>query len=194
MNEATAKFETICSQSDIAAYLDGELDAATEMRLETHLTACENCFNSLKEQKMVLCALNAVLDNRAQIELPVNFAKKVTVRAESGLSGLRKREERWMAVTLCVLLFGLIAAVSLTGETSGLGEFFSSGFRVVYSVGGVVGAFLYNIGLGAVIIIRALTRYLISESNLSLFGLLLVVILSLILSSSFLLRFRRFKF
>ena len=194
MTLENAKFESICSQSDIAAYLDGELDLVSEERLETHLTQCENCFGSMREQKMVLCALNAVLDNRAQIELPVNFAKNVTVRAESGLSGLRKREERWTAVTLCVLLFGLIGAVGLAGETSGLVEVFSGTFKVLYSTGVVIGAFLYNIGLGAIILIRSVTRYFISESDLSFFGILLVVILSLVFSSSFLLRFRRFKF
>lgn len=194
MNEETAKFETVCSQSDLAAYLDGELDGAAEARLETHISACEDCFNALKEQKMVLCALNAAMDARIQIELPVNFAKKVAVRAESGLNGLRKREERLMAVTLCVLLFLLIGMFGLAGETSGLVEIISGSFKVIYSVGGVIYAFLYNIGLSAIILIRALTRYLISESGLSLFGVLVVIILSLVLSSSFLLRFRRFKF
>jgi hypothetical protein len=194
MIEENVKFETVCSQSDIAAYLDGELDSAAEMHLEMHLAQCENCFNSLKEQKMVLCALNAVLDNKTQIELPVNFAKKVTVRAESGLSGLRRSEERWMAVTLCALLFGLIAAAGLAGETSGLVELFSGSFRIVYAAGGVIGFFLYNIGLGAVIFIRTVTRIFLSETELSLFGLLLIVIVSLVLTSTFLLRFRRFKF
>ncbi len=194
MNEENVKFETVCSQSDIAAYLDGELDAASEMHLEMHLTQCENCFNSLREQKMVLCALNAVLDNKTHIELPVNFARKVTVRAESGLSGLRRSEERWMAVTLCALLFGLIGAVGLAGETSQLTEFFSGSFRVAYVAGSVIGAFLYNIGLGAVILIRTVTRIFVSETELSLFGILLVVILSLVFTSTFLVRFRRFKF
>jgi predicted anti-sigma-YlaC factor YlaD len=194
MNAETVKIETVCSQSDLAAYLDGELDAAAEARIETHLSACEDCFNALKEQKMVLCALNAALDNRIQIELPVNFAKKVAVRAESGLNGLRKREERWMAVTLCVLLFGLIGAVGLAGEASGVIEFFAGGVKVVSSVGGLVWGVFYNAGLGAVVIIRTLTRYLLSDSNVSLLGILLVLILSFILCSSFYLRFRRFKF
>jgi len=194
MSEETAKFETICSQSDIAAYLDGELDAAAEMSLEAHLFACKDCFNALREQKMVLCALNAALDHRMQIELPVNFAKKVTVRAESGLTGLRKREERLMAVTLCVLLFGLIGAVGLAGEGSALVEFLAGSVKAVSAVGGFVWAVVYNVALGAVVIIRALTRYLLSEANLPVFGAFLVLILSLILCSSFYLRFRRFKF
>lgn len=194
MNAETAKFETICSQSDIAAYLDGELDAASETRLEAHLTDCENCFNSLKEQKMVLCALNAVLDNKAQIELPVNFAKKVTVRAESGLSGLRKREERWMAVTLCVLLFGLIGAVGFGEGSFNAVPAIDNSLRVISSIGGFIWTVVFDLSLGTIVIIRTLTRYLVFDSNLYAFGVFCILLLSLILCSSFYLRIRRLKF
>src|SRR5262245_41079925 len=119
MTAERANFETTCSPSDIAAYLDGELDAASEAKLEAHLTGCEDCFNTMKEQKLVLCALNAALDDRIEIELPRNFAKKVSVRAESGVNGLRKREERVMAVSLCVILFMLIAITGVGNGYSG---------------------------------------------------------------------------
>jgi predicted anti-sigma-YlaC factor YlaD len=194
MNEETGKFETICSQSDIAAYLDGELDAAAEARLEAHLSACKDCFNALGEQKMVLCALNAALDGRAEIELPVNFARKVAVRAESGMNGLRKREERAIAVTLCIMLFGLIAAVGLTGDGAGLAEILNGGLRMGASVAGFVGAVFYDIGLGTVVIIRTLTRYFLSDQDLYGFGIFCLLLLSLILCSSFYLRLRRLKF
>jgi hypothetical protein len=194
MTDETAKFETACSHSDIAAYLDGELDSAAELHLEMHIASCEDCFNALGEQKLVLCALNAALDGPGQIELPVNFARKVTVRAESGMNGLRKREERTIAVTLCVLLFGLIGAMSLTGDISGVPEILSGAARMAASVGGFIGAVFYDIGLGAVVIIRTLTRYTLSESNLYGFGLLCILVLSLILCSSFYRRFRRLKF
>jgi hypothetical protein len=194
MNAETAKFETVCSQSDIAAYLDGELDAPSVLLLELHLTDCGNCFNSLREQKMVLCALNAVLDNKDQIELPVNFAKKVTVRAESGLSGLRKREERWTAVKICVLLFGLAGAIGLGGGSFYAGAAIDSSLRVISSVGGFIWSLLYDISLGAIVIIRTLMRFLVSDPNLYAFAIFSILLLSLILCSSFYLRIRRLKF
>jgi predicted anti-sigma-YlaC factor YlaD len=194
VNQETAKFGNVCSQSDIAAYLDGELDVRSEEHLEAHLIGCDSCFTAMREQKMVLCALNAMLDNKAQIELPVNFAKRVTVHAESNVSGLRKREERWMAVTLCVMLFGLIAAIALAGDTSGLAGVFSGSVKIAYSLAVMISGFLYNIGLGLTILIRAITRSFISGSDLSILGILLLIVLSLAFSSTLLFRFRSFKF
>ena len=194
MNDETAKIEMNCSHSDIAAYLDGELDLAAEMRLESHLSSCGSCFNTLGEQKLVLCALNAALDGREQIELPVNFARKITVRAESGVNGLRKREERAIAVVLCVMLFGLIGAMALAGDASGLPELLNGGARMAVSVAGFIGTVIYEAALGAIVIIRTVTRYLLSDPNIPVFGVFLVLLLSLILCSSFYLRFRRLKF
>lgn len=194
MKDETAKIETTCSHSDIAAYLDGELDIAAELRLELHLASCESCFGALGEQKLVLCALNAALDGRTEIELPVNFARKITVRAESGMNGLRKREERVISAALCIMLFGLIGVVGLAGEAAGLLEILNGGLRMAASVAGFVGTVFYDFGLGAVVIIRTLTHYLISDSNLYGFGVFCVLLLSLILCSSFYLRIRRLKF
>lgn len=197
MNREFEKIETICSLSDIAAYLDGELDPVTELCLEEHLVDCEDCFNALREQKMVLCALNAAmapLDHREQIELPVNFARSVTVRAESNVNGLRKREERTMAVTLFALMLGLIAVLFMIGDNSRTIEIADQGATFLSTLAGVVWAVFYNVGLGAVIIIRTLTRYMLSDSSISLIGLLTLAILSLALSSSFVLRIRRLKF
>lgn len=197
MDTEFEKIETICSLSDIAAYLDGELDPVTELCLEEHLVDCEDCFHALKEQKMVLCALNAAmgqLDQRQQIELPVNFARNVTVRAESNVNGLRKREERVMAVTLFAMLLALVGIMLAAGGDSSVSDILDEGALLAMSIGSVVWAVLYNVGLGAVIIVRTLTRYLLSDSNVPVLGLLSLLILSLALSSSFVLRISRLKF
>jgi predicted anti-sigma-YlaC factor YlaD len=194
MKDTAAKFETICSHSDIAAYLDGELDNVSELRLEMHLAGCDDCFNALSEQKLVLCALNAALDGREEIELPVNFARKVAIHAESGVNGLRKREERTMAVLLCIIMFVVICIVAIGGGVSDVPQFLDDGAKMISSVGTVIGTVFYNAGLGMVVIVRTLTRYLFSDSSSYGFGVFCVLILSLVLFSSFYLRIRRFKF
>lgn len=197
MNREFKNIETICSPSDIAAYLDGELDPVSELCLEEHLVECEDCFHALREQKMVLCALKAALDpmdQRQQIELPVNFARNVTVRAESNVNGLRKREERVMAFCLFAMLLTLVGILLAAGGDSRITEVLNQSALLATTIGSVVWAVLYNVGLGAVIIIRTLTRYLLSDSNVPVLGLLSLLILSLAVSSSFVLRFSRYKF
>jgi predicted anti-sigma-YlaC factor YlaD len=193
MKSTAATTEYLCSQSDIAAYLDCELDATAELHLEAHLAGCEDCFNSLAEQKLVLRALDAAMDGEVEILLPKNFARKITVRAESGLRGLRNREERVMAATLCFMLFGLFGALALAGETAKLTGFFIEVFRVISTVAGVVAVIFYDLGLGVVVITRTLTRYMLSDSNLSALGALMLPTLLLILLAKFYLRFRDFK-
>jgi len=182
----------VCSQSDIAAYLDGELDAGAETGLENHLSECLNCFNSMREQKMVLCALNAFLDNRSQIELPVNFAKKVAVEAESGVRGLRNKEERITAFSICAALFGIISVIALIEGTTNSAATLDGPIRI-FSSAWLFLTFLYDVGVGLVVIFRALMRSFISDSSLSALGILTLLVLSLVLFSQFYLHFRRIK-
>ena len=76
--------------------------------LEKHLAHCKSCLNELNLQKKMLSALDFAFsegNNQAEIELPANFAKVVAVTAESGVSGLRRPEERSRAFFLCPGLF-----------------------------------------------------------------------------------------
>ena len=55
--EATGAQSAACL--DVAAYLDGELDAAGGTRFEQHTKTCAPCATALREQRRLLCVLDA---------------------------------------------------------------------------------------------------------------------------------------
>jgi anti-sigma factor RsiW len=97
---------------DVAAYLDGELDAAGGARFEQHTKTCASCATALREQRRLLCVLDAAFgDARQQIELPRNFTQIVKARAQSDMSSVRHRGERRRAFGLCAGLAALSFAL-----------------------------------------------------------------------------------
>jgi anti-sigma factor RsiW len=105
-------FETPAACLDVAAYLDGELDAAQGTRFEQHTKTCASCATALREQRRLLCVLDAAFgDARQQIELPTNFTQIVKARAQSDMSSVRHRGERRLAFGLCAGLAALSFAL-----------------------------------------------------------------------------------
>jgi anti-sigma factor RsiW len=97
---------------DVAAYLDGELDAPEGTRFEQHTKTCAPCATALREQRRLLCVLDAAFgDARQQIELPTNFTQIVKARAQSDMSSVRHRSERRRACLLCAGLVALSFAL-----------------------------------------------------------------------------------
>ncbi|HEY1402527.1 MAG TPA: zf-HC2 domain-containing protein [Pyrinomonadaceae bacterium] len=97
---------------DVAAYLDGELDAAASARFEQHTKICEPCATALSEQRRLLCVLDVALgDAQWQIQLPANFTEVVKARAQSDMSSVRHRSERKRAVVVCLGLVALSFAL-----------------------------------------------------------------------------------
>ena len=97
---------------DVAAYLDGELDAASGARFEQHTKSCAPCATALREQRRLLCVLDAAFgDARQQLELPTNFTQIVKARAQSDMSSVRHRGERRRAFGLCAGLAALSFAL-----------------------------------------------------------------------------------
>jgi anti-sigma factor RsiW len=97
---------------DVAAYLDGELDAVEGTRFEQHTKTCAPCAITLREQRRLLCVLDAAFgDARQQIELPKNFTQIVKARAQSDMSSVRHRSERRRAFALCAGLAALSFAL-----------------------------------------------------------------------------------
>ena len=115
----TEKNKNPCPRTEIAAYIDGELSPREEMDLELHFAVCGECAAEFNEQKKLLCALDFALDEKAEFELPEDFTKSVVVKAESNVSGLRRREERFRALYLCAILFLLIIARTRKRNRSG---------------------------------------------------------------------------
>jgi len=97
---------------DVAAYLDGELDDDAGTRFEQHTKTCTPCATALREQRRLLCVLDAAFgDAHKQIQLPDNFTQIVKARAQSDMSSVRHRSERKRAVLVSVGLAALSFAL-----------------------------------------------------------------------------------
>ena len=97
---------------DVAAYLDGELDAHDDTRFEQHTKTCALCATALSEQRRLLCVLNVAFgDAQSQMRLPTNFTEVVKARAQSDMSSVRRGSERRRAALLCAGLAALSFAL-----------------------------------------------------------------------------------
>lgn len=110
--------ESKCQLEDVAAYLDGELSEAGVIRFEDHLRSCVDCATELRAQRQLLCTLDVAFNGTRSFQLPHNFTRIVTARAESDLSGMRNKHERRRALKLCAVLalvsFALLGAAART--------------------------------------------------------------------------------
>lgn len=165
----------IRKSEEIAAYLDGELDAPARSEVEQHLKECSPCARSLREQKRLLCALDFALEDDPQLRLPSNFSQVVAARAQSDMSGLRRPTERRRAMMVCAAL--ACAAQTLLGgaalSETVLTPVIIAGKHVV-SLFDLLWQALHGAGRGVSIILRAVSRHFIFDSHpLSALALLL---------------------
>lgn len=105
-----------CQLEDVAAYVDGELTGAALENFEAHLRSCGACVDELRTQRQLLCTLDVAFNDSRSFELPREFSRVVTARAESDLSGVRRKLERRRAFKLCAALaltsFALMGAAA----------------------------------------------------------------------------------
>ena len=108
--------EVVCQLEDVAAYVDGELTGAALEDFEAHLRSCGACVDELRTQRQLLCALDVAFNDSRSFELPREFSRVVTARAESDLSGVRRKRERRRALKMCAALavtsFALMGAAA----------------------------------------------------------------------------------
>jgi predicted anti-sigma-YlaC factor YlaD len=177
----------LCPGEQIAAYLDGELDAAAEALFEQHLSECRICNAELNAQRLFMRELDATLIQAPDLPVPGNFAQIITARAESDMGGMRHRSEHKRAFRLCLAL-GL-ASFALLGAAAGEAVFFS-GRTVANQLLGIFGLLwtaLYDAAVGVTVISRVISRGLIPDSPFAGLAALLLalamVLLSLLISS-----------
>lgn len=144
-----------CPTDDIAAYIDGELDAVREFELEAHFVTCESCSQELNQQKQFLCGLNSSLKHEGDLELPVNFTRLIVANAESTVSGLRRPRERFNAIFICAGLF-LFILFALGTDAAKLFDGVAGIFDQIAAVGGFFVRLVYSIFIGVAIILRSL--------------------------------------
>jgi anti-sigma factor RsiW len=156
-----------CRSEEIVAYLDGELDASSRVRIESHLESCGECAAELRVQRRLLQELNfALASDEPAFEMPKNFAEVVAARAQSDMSGVRERVERRRALGLCIALAA--ASFMLLGGAA-FGESVFAPLRAIWKAGAALFSFLghalYDAGAGVAVISRGLGGHLLFESR-----------------------------
>ena len=154
---------SVCPADEIAAYIDGELDAAGESEMEVHFAACASCAEELNLQKQFLCSLESSLKGENDLELPADFTKHVVANAESSVTGLRPARERFNAVFICaaLLLFVLFALGADAGRAL---DGAAGAVDRLAAVGSLLGHFIYSFFLGVIIIMRAFATQMRPEA------------------------------
>ena len=178
-----------CPTDEIAAYIDGELDAARETELDAHFDICNICSHELSEQKLFLCNLSSSLKNESDLELPANFTRTIVANAESTVSGLRRPRERFNAVFICTGLFLFVLFAMGTG-TGNLLDGMANIFEKLAAVIGFLGHLVFSTFLGLAIILRSLVSQFRFDASMAI-GLSMVVTLLLMFLSRTVIRLRR---
>src|SRR5262249_17533794 len=122
----------------------------------------------LNLQKRFLIALDHALESEEQVDLPANFTRVVVANAESRVSGLRRRSERFGAFFVCFGLFlVIIFAVGASGSNTAIDGVFVI-FEKVAAVAGFVARTAYDIALGAIVILRSLASRFVIDSSIDI--------------------------
>jgi len=150
----------VCARAEsAAAYLDGELDSHESAAFEEHARACGKCWATVAEQRRLLCLLDHAFEPRGAsrgLELPKDFARVVTARAQNDICGLRSREERAFSLKLSLALAALAAL--LLGASAGDDSLapLRSAASAASGVVEIVGRALYDATAGGGVILRAI--------------------------------------
>lgn len=191
MKREVVQNQTLCPRSDIAVYLDGELNSRSELDLELHFAVCAICAEELNDQKKLLCALDYSLDETGEIELPENFTKVVVATAESNVKGLRCPQERNRALFVCAALF-LLVIFGLGAETTKNFETFGAIADQFLAVGSFFVHLINDITIATTVILRSLCLQFVFKSAITAGAIVISFVLSLLIFSHLMSRQRRF--
>jgi anti-sigma factor RsiW len=173
-------FSEKCQLEDVAAYLDGELSEAGENRFEDHLRSCLDCANELRAQRQLLCTLDVAFNGNRSFQLPHDFTRIVTARAESDLSGMRNKHERRRALKLCAVLalvsFALLGAAARTVVFDPL----STVFRISRTVLQLAWQAASEAVMSATVLMRVIVRAVLLDQN----GLGLLMLVAFLIAIS----------
>lgn len=173
MDTPTDRIEKICSQqSELAAYLDGELSPGEELELGTHLAACRSCGDELNEQKKLLQALDRALESDRKIELPADFTRVIVANAESRVSGLRRPQERFKALFVCAALL-LLILLNLGGEMKSVFDTSVKFADQFLAVGGFAWSLIHDVAVGTAVVLRSLSHLWVVFSSSGSFAALI---------------------
>ena len=166
MESSSQKSRHDCSPELLHEYFDGELSREREIELEQHLAGCNSCVNELNLQKSVL----GVLDHSPQLEIPINFAEVVATKADSQVTGLRRRKERIYAIAVAAFLI-LVAVVLLAFDIS---RPMASIAALVGKLGAflaLIGSVLANIAIGIYVVAKVFAQQADKQTAMLVFVL-----------------------
>ena len=169
--------EVECPNSEIAAYLDGELTPSEELDLVAHMARCPQCRAEFNSQKGLLSVLDAALTSESSLpQIPEDFARTVTVRAESSVSGIRKPAETHRALVVGAFLLVAAAAGFALNPSVSLVPIERIGVQAM-AVGSFLLHFAMDLGTGVGIVLRSFGQSVFHGSFLvvSLSAVLFVV-------------------
>lgn len=172
--------ENVCTISEIADYLDGDLSPNAENEIELHLIGCETCREELNFQKQLFTALDSELENLP--ELPADFTKTTVIKAESNVEGLRGKDERFRALFICAGLF-LLVILGLGSETKTILSAFGSFINQLLAVGGFVVRFLFDLIVGLTVIVKFISHQFSPEAFFAIIFFAAIVVFGLLFVS-----------
>lgn len=168
MNHAVR--EKTCPAEDVAAYLDGELSGTAQETFEHHLADCVDCATELRQQRQLLCTLEAAFTPSSRFNLPKDFTRVVAARVEGDLNVVRNKSERRRALQLCAVL--ALAAFALLGAAARAVVFqpIRRFGQVIALVFDLLWQTMYDAAVGVAIILRMIGRVAVeSPYGLGLF-------------------------
>jgi len=172
--------ESKCQLEDVAAYLDGELSEAGANRFEDHLRSCLDCATELRAQRQLLCTLDVAFNGGRSFQLPHDFTRIVTARAENDLSGMRNKHERRRALKLCAVLalvsFALLGAAARTVVFDPLSTLFRIS-RTLLQLAWQAGS---EMVMSATVLVRVIVRAVLLDQN----GLGLLMLVAFLIAIS----------
>lgn len=191
MNERMNDAQIKCQLEEVAAYLDGELGGHALVHFEEHVKQCSVCATELRTQRQLLCTLEVAFNQSRSFDLPSNFARVVTVRAENDLAGMRNGRERKRAIQLCILLaviaFGLLGAATRAIVFDPLRSF----LRTVRVLSDLLWQVVADAASAASVVARVIAGAVFDSQRGSRFLLVFAFILSVSCLSFLIVRYRR---
>lgn len=180
-----------CQLEDVAAYVDGELTGDALEAFEAHLKQCTSCAAELRTQRQLLCTLDIAFNNSRSIQLPREFSRVVTARAESDLSGVRRKPERRRALKLCAAL-ALISFALMGAAVRGLViDPLQSYVRTTATLLDVFGQAAFDVAETLVVFVRVFARAVLFAPHGMGFLLLLTLLFSVLLLPFLIARYHR---
>lgn len=183
--------EQNCATEMIAAFIDGELDVNERVAFEVHLGKCVRCTAELLAQKQFMCELDSAMAGPFNLEVPPNFARVVSVRAESDMRGVRAAAEHKRAFYYCLWLG--VAAFALLGVSASKALLASVELLAVKaaSIGEILLKAVYDAALSFTVVVRVLSGGLFSDTGLPKVSALVVAVFAIGLLSFLISRYHR---